>query len=163
MTAEDGESLERRLTKLESQADENRQKIANLESELDRLSADVQTARRPQWQLYLSALAFLAMLGGVAFTQVNLTVANAMAPMDLRVLANTNTGARLDASVATLETRVSETDRKVEVAAAERKQSLATAEAALNSHEQMIAFLFERAIGKPMPAPPRTWELMPSH
>lgn len=97
-----------RLTTLEARFEENRQQLAHISAALDRLSGDVQTARRPQWQLYLTAVGVMLSMVTGAVAVLGFVGMAMIRPIEQSVSANTQGIATNREHIITLASRAEE-------------------------------------------------------
>ena len=74
--------LAQRIAVLEAKSAEQSREIAQLSASLASLGADVQTARRPQWGVWLSALTFVILLARAALAPIDEKIANNSAAIE---------------------------------------------------------------------------------
>lgn len=88
------EEVFQRITRLEATQAEMSKQLAEINGALRSLAQEFQTARKPQWQTYIAAVAVLLTLAVGGFSIVMLANKGQLAPVEQRATSNTT---RLDA------------------------------------------------------------------
>lgn len=141
MEAEAGGPIIERLTRLQTQAEENRERIASLYVTLERLANDVQSSRRPQWQLYLTAMGVMlsfvtgvaAVLGFIGMAMIR-PIEQGMASHQQAIQTNRN---NIDA---------------LEARAEENATGIIRDRGRIEDHERWIKVLYRKVEGEDLPA-----------
>lgn len=137
MTSEEGSGLMlERLATLHAQAQENRERIAQLTTSLDRLANDLQSARRPQWQLYLTAV-------GVMLSMIT----GAVAVLGFVGMAMIRPIEQKTEGIAFNRERIEVLDARAE----ENAAGIARDRGRMEDHERLLKLLWRKAYGEELP------------